>query len=417
MSLQRKGYQAKPLRRVYIPKKNSPTEERPLSIPTIGDRAMQALHLLAFEPITEIKADPNSYGFRPARGTADAIEQCFRALCMKTSATYILEGDIRKCYDMIDHSWLSTHVPMDKKILSQWLSAGYMEKSTLYPTKSGTPQGGVCSANLALLTLSGLEQAIKSVVNKRDKVNVVIYADDFIVTGASKEVLEQKVKPAIVAFLRERGLELSGTKTRLSHIDDGFDFLGHHVRKYKGKLLIKPSKKSIHAFLNDIRSIIRKHKTMKTIDLINILNPKIQGWANHYRHVVSKEVFSYMDDGIYQALARWVKRRHPNKNSAWWQKNYFRQQGKRHWIFSARDPKKPGQWVDLFKMKYIPISRHVKIIGQATPYDSAWADYFKQRKEKKRRLTIIQRNMLRLRSGQVVAKKSTKEQLGGSNSP
>lgn len=411
-SLQRCGYHSKPLRRIYIPKKNSPTERRPLSIPTIGDRGMQALHLLALEPIAEVTADPNSYGFRPKRGTADAIEQCFRALCMTTSANFILEGDIRKCFDRIDHQWLKTHIPMDKTILSQWLSAGYMEEHTLYPTKEGTPQGGIASPCLALMTLSGLEYAIQSAVAQHDKVHVVIYADDFIVTGASKEVLEQKVKPVIIAFLRERGLELSETKTKLSSITEGFDFLGHHIRKYKGKLLIKPSKKNVNAFLKDIRGIIKKLGTAKTVDLINYLNPKIRGWGNHYRHVVSKEVFSYMDDCIYRALARWVKRRHPNKNATWWREQYFRAAGNRNWIFSAKDPNKPGQWIDLFKMGYIPISRHVKIIAKATPYDSAWDAYFEERSKKQSHQRAIQRNMLRLRSGGVKKNKITKEQVG-----
>lgn len=410
-SLQRHSYKAQPLRRIYIPKKNSATERRPLSIPTIGDRAMQALHLLALEPIVEITADPNSYGFRSKRGTADAIEQCFRALSHRTCSQFILEGDIRKCFDRIDHDWLKTHVPMDKKVLEQWLSAGYMEERILYPTKEGTPQGGIASPSLALMTLSGLELAVKSVTSKRDKVHVVIYADDFIVTGASKEILEQKVKPVIIAFLRERGLELSETKTKISRIDEGFDFLGHQVRKYQGKLLIKPSKKSIKAFLDDIRSIIRKCKAMKTVDLINLLNPKIRGWAHYYRHVVSKEVFSYVDDCIYQALARWVKRRHPEKNATWWRKHYFRSQGNRQWIFSAKDPTKPGQWNDLLKMVHVPISRHVKIIAQAIPYDSAWNEYFALREQQKRRRNIILRNMHRLRSGQVLRDKSTK-QLG-----
>ena len=385
LSLQRHGYAAQPLRRVYIPKKNSKTEHRPLSIPTIRDRAMQALYLLALEPIAEIKADPNSYGFRPERCTADAIEQCFRALAQKTFAQYILEGDIRKCFDKISHTWLKSHIPMDKKILSQWLSVGYMDKHVLYPTNEGAPQGGIASPCLAVMTLSGLETAIQSAVSKRDKVNVIVYADDFVVTGVSQEMLEQKVKPIIVAFLQERGLELSATKTQITHIDKGFDFLGHQIRKYRGKLLIKPSKKSIKSFLDDVRRIIKRLRGKKTLDLINFLNTKIRGWGNYYRHVVSKEVFSYVDDCIYRALARWVKRRHPDKNATWWREKYFRPQGRRQWIFSAKDPNKNGQWVDLLKMVHIPIKRHVKIIAQATPYDLAWKEYFKQRRLRKKR--------------------------------
>lgn len=274
---------------------------------------------------------------------------------------------------------------MDKMVLSQWLSAGYMDKHTLYPTQEGAPQGGIASPCLAVMTLSGLESAVKAVVSDRDKVNVIVYADDFVVTGASREILEQKVKPAITNFLRERGLELSATKTQITHIDKGFDFLGHQIRKYQGKLLIKPSKGSIQTFLKDVRLIIRKFRGKKAVDLIAYLNLKIRGWGNYYRHVVSKHVFSYVDDCIYRALARWVKWRHPNKNATWWRENYFRPQGFRQWIFSAKDPKHAKQWIDLLKMVHIPIKRHVKIIANATPYDATWQAYFKQRRARQKR--------------------------------
>lgn len=383
-SLQRRGYQAQPLRRIYIPKKNNATERRRLSIPTIGDRAMQALHLLALLPIAEHLADPNAYGFRPARGTADAIEQCFRALSKKTQAQFILEGDIRKCFDRINHDWLLQNIPMDTQVLSKWLNAGYMEQSILYATKEGTPQGGIISPTLALMTLSGLELDIQLIARQRDKVHVVTYADDFIVTAVSQEMLEQTVKPTIENFLRERGLELSETKTKISHIDVGFDFLGHQIRKYQGKLLIKPSPKGIKSFLSDVRTTIKRYKTAKTVDLIQRLNPKIRGWANYYRHVVSKRVFSYVDDCIYRSLAKWVKRRHPDKNAKWWRKHYFRRREGRNWVFTAKHPSDPQRWVDLFKMGDIPIKRHLKLIAQATPFDPTWEDYFKQRRKRKR---------------------------------
>jgi RNA-directed DNA polymerase len=412
-SLQRKGYRAQPLRRIYIPKKNS-SEKRPLSIPTMKDRAMQALHLLALEPIVELRADPHAYGFRPKRGAADAIEQCFRALARRDSARFILEGDIRKCFDQISHFWLQANVPMDKGILAQWLAAGFMDKNMLYPTSGGTPQGGVASPCLALMALSGLEQAIKAVVDKRDKVNVAIYADDFIVTGKSVEILEQKVKPAIVEFLKERNLELSETKTKITTIDEGFDFLGFNIRKYKDKLLIKPAKKNIHSFLTETRRTIKRHHGKETYSLIQILNAKIRGWAGYYKHVVSKDVFGYIDDCIYRALARWVKRRHPEKNAAWWEKHYFRRQGNRNWVFFAANPKRPEQTIDLLKMSHFPISRHVQIKGAATPYDERWLEYFAKRKEQKLRLKCIQQQLHRLRSGQVPKVKSKRKQLGWS---
>ena len=234
------------------------------------------------------------------------------------------------------------------------------------------------------MTLNGLGQAVKKAVSRRDKVNVVVYADDFIITGASKEVLELKIKPAVIAFLRMRGLELSLEKTQITHIEDGFDFLGFNVRKYKGnKLLIKPSKKSIKAFLDNIRVTIKSNKTAKTENLIRQLNPKIRGWSNYYRHVVSKKTFAYVDNGISQTLHQWIKRRHPNKNTEWRRKKYYRSQGFRNWIFSAKSHDKKGDIImlDLFKAAKVTIRRHIKIKGEATPYDPTFNEYFERRKK------------------------------------
>jgi RNA-directed DNA polymerase len=375
------------------------------------DRAMQALYLLALDPVAETTADRHSYGFRVGRSPADAMERCFKLLSKYDRAEYVLEGDIRSAFDRIDHVWLEAHIPLDKAILHKWLKAGYMEKNVFHRTDEGSPQGGPISPVLANLTLDGLEGLLvehyprTTRAGKRAKVNLCRFADDFIITGSSRELLEEEVKPLVEQFLAERGLQLSQEKTVVTHVEDGFDFLGQTVRKRrwgrdgKAKLYITPSKKSVKAFLRTVRERIKNSRGMSAGDLIEQLNPLIRGWALYHRHVMSKAIFDSVDHAIFKALWAWAVRRHRNKTRRWIKDKYFHVQGLRRWVFTGIVRDGPGQRrvVRLVAAAQVRIQRHPKIRAEANPYDPAWESYFERRLNVKMEGTLAgRRTLLRL---------------------
>jgi len=362
------------------------------------DRAMQALHLLALAPIAETVADPHSYGFRSQRSTADAIEHCFKALSRRNSAKWVLEADIKGCFDNISHQWMLENIPMDKGILHKWLNAGYMEKGQCFPTREGTPQGGIISPTLSNMVLDGIQDMLAKAFpwsTKRGqtaKVNLVRYADDFIITGRSKELLVNEVKPLLVTFLAERGLSLSEEKTKVTHIENGFDFLGQNVRKYGEKLLIKPSRKNTQTFMSKVRDVINSNKQARQTSLIRQLNPLIRGWVNYHKHVVAKDAFQRIDFEIWRALWKWARRRHPKKNLHWIKDRYFLHIKNRTWTFACKrsdlpDVKK-NEWLQLLYAGEVPIKRHCKIKAYANPYDPQWESYFEKRVSRKMYLSL-----------------------------
>ena len=380
-SLRQHGYKAQPLRRIYIRKKSG--KLRPLSIPTMFDRAMQALYKLALAPVAEPTADRNSYGFREGRSCADAIAAAFNALSKPNSATWIWNADISGCFDNISQTWIMENIPIEKRILRQWLHAGYVENGIAYPTRKGTPQGGIISPTIMNMTLDGLEEIIRRAVPRRRRVNFIRYADDFIVTAKSRRLLEEHIIPAVKRFLAERGLRLSDEKSKIVYIRDGFTFLGQTFRKHGNTLHVTPSKEGVLALLRKVGTAIREYVGAPVAALIKKLNQMLRGWANYHRHVVASETFSRVDTYVYEQLWRMINRKHPDKSKGWLIKRYWLAAGKK-WIFSVkRKYKGKFRVYQLLRVCSIGIRRHVKIKADANPYMSEYAKYFANRRHNK----------------------------------
>ncbi|MBE8996583.1 group II intron reverse transcriptase/maturase [Microcystis aeruginosa] len=395
---------AKPLRRVWIPKPGR-DEKRPLGIPTIKDRARQALIKSALEPEWESKMEGTSYGFRPGRSAHDAISKIY--ITINQGSYFVLDADITKCFDRINHNFLLSkiHCPNSlKRDIKQWLKAGVLDNGVFEETETGTPQGGVISPLLANIALDGMARLIETLFPKKKGNQAVLirYADDFVVISPSLEIIEQ-CKTAIFEWLKPIGLELKPEKTRVCHTlnpieyngkmeEPGFDFLGFNIRqyptgKYKSgktggwrsqlighKTHIKPSQKAVKAHTEAIKGVIKKYKTAPQSALISHLNPIIRGWANYYSGVVSTDTFNKLDYTIWLMLRAWTVSRCGKAN---YEKlrNYFRtstfklSNGKeRHesWLFQTKD----GQ--QLWKHNWTPIVRHTLVRADASPYDGNW---------------------------------------------
>jgi RNA-directed DNA polymerase len=377
-------YRPRPLKRSAIPKKNG--SQRHLSIPTLEDRARQAVYLQALQPIAETQADPNSYGFRPKRRCADAMDQCFKVLRQQTSATWILEGDIQGFFDHIAFSWIEEHTPMNKRILAKWLRCGFIDHGALYPTTAGVPQGGIISPVISNLVLDGLEAIVQGSSWQRSvhNINYVRWADDFLVTATSRQVLAETVLPRLHAFLADRGVQLSAEKTVITPIAQGFDFLGQTVRKPQRangkptKLQITPSKVSFQALKDKVRTLCKQARGTPPARLIETLTPVLRGWANYHRYVICGETFAKVDNFVWQRVYRWARRRHSNKTGRWITDRYFPHCQGESWRFT--DPVTGKQLLRV--QEAVKPQRYLKIRGAANPFDPAWEAYFQDRDRK-----------------------------------
>jgi RNA-directed DNA polymerase len=383
----RSSWQSRPVRRVYIPKANG--KRRPLGIPVLRDRALQARVVNALEPEWEARFEPRSYGFRPGRGCHDAIEAIYWTLNGQwAKRQWVLDADLSAAFDRIDHDRLLAALGTfpARELVRQWLKAGVVERGRVAPTEEGTPQGGVISPLLLNVALHGMEVAAgvrySTVgVNGAQTVSgtpaLVRYADDFVVMCHTRDQAE-RARSQLDQWLALRGLSFNEDKTRIVHIDDGFDFLGFNVRRYGGKLLIKPSKAAVARFRQRLTDEVHSLRGSAAIMVIVTLNPIIRGWAAYYRGVVSKKVFSTVDDHLWRLTYRWALRSHPNKSKHWIIARYFDQFNvfrQNRWVFGDRDS---GAY--LLRFDWTKIVRHRMVMGTSSPDDPALTKYWADRR-------------------------------------